>query len=253
MDIIEQYISALFSKLPATLDILHLKDEVTADALRTFTRLCDEGMDSNTAIGTVLSSLGSLSDILARHGMEYPMPVQTPDAAAQPAPEAESLSDEVEDYLYAQYNIARMNALGVGLCILSPCFPMLFDGAPRFLGHWISEGLAGVGLFGAIAFAVMLFIYASSMQKSWRGFPHIVQLTAGMREELRRREADYNAQRTEHIALGVGLCIFSPAPAIFFDSGFGAMLMFAFIAVGVYLLILSGVRTHACRKLLKNS
>lgn len=253
MDIIEQYISALFAKLPATLDILHLKDEVTADALHTFNRLCSEGMDPNTAIGTVLSSLGSLSDILARHGMEYPMPANSAADAAASSPDSEALSDEVEDYLDAQYKIARMNACAVGLCVLSPALFALADAMPSFLGHWIGDSLAGVGFFGAIAFAVMLFIYASSMQKSWRGFPHVVQLTAGMREELRRRESDYAAQHTEHIALGVGLCIFSPAPVILFDNAFGAMLMFALIAAGVYLLLLSNVRAKACRKLLKNS
>lgn len=252
MDIIEQYINALFAKLPATLDILHLKDEVTSHALQTYSRLCDEGTDSNTAIGTVLSSLGSLSDILARHGMEYPMPANTAADSAAPTPDFEALSDDVEDYLDAQYKIARMNAWGVGLCILSPAFLVLMDIIPRFLGHWIGERLAGVGFCGAIAFAVMLFIYAGCMQKSWRGFPHVAHLTAGMREELRRRDCDYAAQCTEYVALGCGLCIFSLAPVIFFGNAFGAALMFAFVAAGVYLFILSNVRSKACRKLLKN-
>ena len=250
MDIIEQYISALFAKLPATLEILHLKDAVVADALRTYNRLLEEGMDANTAVGTVLSSIGSLSDILARHGMEYPVPQSAPFVVDS---EPEMLSDEVEEYLDAKYNIARMNALATGLCILSPCFTFLFEGSLLFLGHWIGDGISAIGLFGSIAFAVMLFIYAGSMQKNWRGFAQTVHLTAGMCEELRRREADYRTQRTEYIALGVGLCIFSPAPTVIFDNNFGVILMFGCIALGVYLLILADARVKACRKLLKNA
>ena len=167
--------------------------------------------------------------------------------------DSEALSDETEDYLDAQYNITRMIALGVGLCICSPIFPLFFDNSFPILGHWIGDGLGAVGFFGAIALAVMLFIYAGSLQKSWHGYAHCVTLTAGMRQELRRRAADYAAQRTVNIAVGVGLCIFSPAMPIFFNSSFGAALMFAFVAVGVYMIILSGVRGKACRTLLKNS
>ena len=35
-----------------------------------------------------------------------------------PVIENEALSDETEDYLDAQYNITRMIAMGVGLCII---------------------------------------------------------------------------------------------------------------------------------------
>lgn len=253
METIEQYINALFAKMPASLAILHLRDEVLEEACASYDKLRADGMDQNTAVGSVLTSLGTLEDILARRGLTCPAPESAPASAPRYEPEAEALPDEVEDYLDAQYNISRMNALGVGLCICSPCFPMFFDGYPRLLGHWIGDGLGVVGFFGAIALAVMLFIYAGSMHKSWNGYASSVTLTAGMRLELRRRCADYAAQRTVHIAMGVGLCIFSPAMAVFFNSNLGAALMFGLVAIGVYLMILSGVRLKSCRKLLKNA
>lgn len=252
METIEQYISALFAKMPASLEILHLRDEVLDQARACYEKLRSEGMEKNAAVGSVLASLGSIDDILARHGIAYPVPQAAPSATAY-EPEAEALPDETEDYLDAQYNICRMNALGVGLCICSPIFPIFFDSSFYLLGHWIGGSLGAVGFFGAIALAVMLFIYAGSMQRSWRDYARTVVLTAGMRQELRHRMADYAAQRTMHIAVGVGLCIFSPAPAMLFDSGFGAALMFALVAIGVYTLILSGVRMKACRNLLKNA
>lgn len=250
METIDQYISALFAKLPATLEILRLKDTVLTQAHDSFTDLVADGASEHEAAGKVLASLGSIEDILARNGMQMPRP-----GSANPvgdAYEAEPLEDETEDYLDAQYNIARMNALGVGLCIVSPACPILFDSVP-FFGYWLSESIGVVGMFGSVAIAVMLFIYASSLQKNWRSFPFSVYLTSGMREELRRRELDYAAQRTGHIALGVGLCIFSPAAPVLFQSGFGAALMFMMVAFGVYLMILSGVRIKSCRKLLRQS
>ena len=73
-----------------------------------------------------------------------------------------------------------------------------------------------------------------------------------MREERRRREMDYAAERTHRIALGVGLCIVSPAcPAILND--FGIALMFLFVAVGVSPLILPGVLAGACRQPLRKA
>lgn len=251
METISQYISALFAKLPATLDILHLKDAVLDEALASHKALVGEGLSEHEAIGRVLSSLGTIDEILARHGVELPDP-EPPYAHTDEPRDAEPLGDDTEDYLDAQYNVARMNALGVGLCICAPASPILFDSIPLF-GHFLSEGIGIVGMFGCVAVAVMLFIYANSVQKSWRSFPHSVYLTEGMREELRQREADYAAQRTGNIALGVGLCIFSPAGPILFNNGFGAALMFLMVALGVYLIILSGVRGKSCRKLLRNS
>lgn len=257
METISRYISALFAKLPATLEILHLKDQVQQDAERAYEASVRAGHSENEALGEVIASLGTIEEILARHGVEPPQP-QAPDAPEAPQGgwdeagcEPEPLSDEVEDYLDAQYAIARMNALGVGLCILSPACPVFFGTFP-LLGHFLSDSVGIFGLFGCIAVAVMLFIYAGSLQKSWKGFASDARLTHGMREELRRREMDYAAERTNRIALGVGLCIVSPAcPAILND--FGVALMFLCVAVGVYLLILSGVRAGACHKLLKKA
>ena len=257
METIGRYISALFAKLPATLEILHLKDQVQQDAERAYEASVRAGHSENEALGEVIASLGTIEELLARYGVEPPQP-QAPGAPEAPQDgwdeagcEPEPLSDEVEDYLDAQYTIARMNAVGVGLCVFSPACSIFFGSIP-LLGYLLSESVGIFGLFGCVAVGVMLFIYASSMQKSWKGFACDVRLTAGMREELRRREMDYAAERTHRIALGVGLCIVSSAcPAILND--FGIALMFLCVAVGVYLLILSGVRAGACRKLLRKA
>jgi hypothetical protein len=253
METIDQYVNALFAKLPATLEILHLKDAVAEEARAQYAALCADGADPYAAVGRVLSSIGSVDELLARHGVSLS---SSGSAAVQEAPsldsDVEPLDEETEDYLDAQYNAARMIALGVGLCIVSPAFPILYDLFPRFLGHFLGEGLGAVGLFGAIAAAVMLFIYANSLKQSWRAYPYAAQLTAGMRRELRLRAADYAARRTGSIALGVGLCIFSVSMPIFFNSALGAALMFAMVAWGVYLMILSDTRAKACRRLLKN-
>lgn len=250
METITQYINALFAKMPASLEILHLRDAVLEQARAAFVKLRENGMDESTAVGTVLASMGSLDDILARNGMKPTAPQPVQDA---PEPDTEALPDDIEDYLDAQYNICRMNALGVGLCICAPIFAIFFDSGFSFLGHWIECGeLGAIGLFGSVAIAVMLFIYSNSLQKGWRDFPQTVLLTAGMCRELRRREADYAAQRTAYIAAGVGLCIFSPAMGILFNhSSIGPALMFGLVAVGVFLLIISNIKASACRKLLK--
>ncbi len=257
METINQYISSLFAKLPATLDILHLKDTVQEEAQASYAAFVKEGVSENEALGRVISSLGTIDDILKRSGVELPDESgdeSAPrDARASDEPcESEPLPDDAEDYLDAQYNISRMNALGVALCICAPVCPIVFDSIP-LLGHFLSEGIGAAGFFGCVAVAVMLFIYAGSLQKSWRNIPYTVHLTGGMREELRRRSAFYDEQRATHIALGVGLCIFSPAAPLLFGESFGAGLLFVMVAMGVYMMILSGTRAKFCRKLLRNS
>lgn len=253
METINQYISSLFAKLPATLDILHLKDTVQEEAQASYAAFVKEGVSENEALGRVISSLGTIDDILKRSGVELPDESAPRDARASDEPyESEPLPDDAEDYLDAQYNISRMNALGVALCICAPVCPIVFDSIP-LLGHFLSEGIGVVGFFGCVAVAVMLFIYAGSLQKSWRNIPYTVHLTGGMREELRRRSAFYDEQRATHIALGVGLCIFSPAAPFLFGESFGAGLLFVMVAMGVYMMILSGTRAKFCRKLLRNS
>lgn len=257
METINQYISSLFAKLPATLDILHLKDTVQEDAQASYNAYIKEGVSEHEALGRVLSSLGTIDEILERAGVKLPdedADERAPQGArASDEPyESEPLTDDAEDYLDAQYNISRMNALGVALCICAPVCPIVFDSIP-LLGHFLSEGIGVVGLFGCVAVAVMLFIYAGSLQKSWRNLPYSISLTGGMREELRRRCAFYDEQRATHIALGVGLCIFSPAAPFLFGEGFGAGLLFVMVAMGVYLMILSGARAKFCRRLLRNS
>lgn len=250
MNTIEQYINGLFGKLPASIDLLRLKDSVITKAKMQYSELIAQGISEHEAVGTVLHTLGSIDDILRAHDVSIPdVPPAAPYTQAPNYDDAEPLEDAVEDYLDAQYHIARMNALGVGLCICCPVAPLLLESIP-FVGWWLGGSLGAVGFFACIALAVMLFIYSGNMKKSWRNFPYSIRLTEGMRMELRRREDDYAAQRASHIALGVGLCVFSPAaPAIL--NSFGAALMFLMIGFGVGLMILSDVRGKACRKLMK--
>ena len=69
METIDQYVNALFAKLPATLEILHLKDAVAEEARAQYAALCADGADPYAAVGRVLSSIGSVDELLARHGV----------------------------------------------------------------------------------------------------------------------------------------------------------------------------------------
>ena len=145
MDIIEQYVNALFAKLPASLEILHLRDDVLEEARASYARLCEDGLDRDAAVGRVLSRLGSLNEILARHGMDASV-ANAPSAPSDPPViENEALSDETEDYLDAQYNITLMIAMGVGLCICSPIFPPSLTTPSPFSGTGSAMGWARSG------------------------------------------------------------------------------------------------------------
>ena len=66
METINRYISALFAKLPATLEILHLKDQVQQDAERAYEASVRAGHSENEALGEVIASLGTIEELLAR-------------------------------------------------------------------------------------------------------------------------------------------------------------------------------------------
>lgn len=245
MNTIQTYINSIFAPLPATLEILHLKDEIIDKAQMHFRELRASGMSENEAVGMVLNQIGTLDDIMDRSKARR----------SSGTSEESALPGRVEEYIDAQHSLAVMNGIGVALCIMAPAFAVVFDsGLFYILGG--SDVFGVLGMFASVAIAVMIFIYSSSMKKSWKGFPYTVFLTPDMCTELSRRCADEAPRRTASTAVGVGLCIMAPAFMIIGDtilrSGeFGIIFMFAAVACAVFLFMTSGVREKACRRLLK--
>ena len=157
-----------------------------------------------------------------------------------------SMAEAVE-YLEKNSKKALYVAVGVALCILSPVAAILFE--ILFEDTALSE-LSPIFIFLSVAAAVGLFIYAGSLMKKFEFMEKECLDTEygvdGMVKEKREREQPKN---TLHLIIGVILCILSFVPAIVLETisendnivDLGGVLLFVIVAVGVFLIVNSGI------------
>lgn len=157
-----------------------------------------------------------------------------------------SMAEAVE-YLDKNEKKAKLIALGVALCILSPVTAIAFE---ILFTNTILAELGVIFLFLVVAVAVGIFIYTGSFMKKFAYMEKECLDTEygvdGMVKE--KREID-RPKTTKQLIIGVILCIVSVVPVCVWDVIFGesyfedvgALFFFGFVAAGVYNIVKSAV------------
>ncbi len=149
---------------------------------------------------------------------------------------------EANDFLTQNSKHAFLIASGVALCIVSVTPTILFD----IFNNSVLQDLSAVFMFLIIAFAVGLFIFSSmSMKKFDYLEKNCIDTEYGVDGMVKTKKEQYQPKHTMMIAFGVILCILSVVPVIAFsasvDSDFfaliGTVLLFVFVAVGVFMIV----------------
>lgn len=237
METIRNYLETMFAKLPSTFEVQKAKQELGQIMEDKYTELIRDGKNENEAVGIVISEFGNLDELAEELGIRD-FVIQE-NKGTNGAFRGVGLA-EVKDYLHDRTRSAYTVALGVFLCIISCC------GYMTNLGRsWRSREVFGVCfMFLSVAAAVGLFMYSNFVMGKWKFLRESVcSVDFATAEYVHNRREGFRVTYAMMITIGVILCILSVLPVIISDSlfgrsgGFGVVLMFVSVGIGVFLFV----------------
>ena len=166
-------------------------------------------------------------------------------------------------YLELLRNISSKIALGVALCILSPVSLIGLTGLSGGQAGTVFSGQAAVGagvtiLLLMVAAAVALFIIYGRKAEVYDFFEkEPIELAYGVKGLVEKEKFGYEAVHSRKLVLGIVLCILSAVPIMVLAVNevlviFGVNLCLILVAVGVYLLVSTGIIYGGFQKLLES-
>lgn len=168
-------------------------------------------------------------------------------------------------YLELLRNVSSKIALGVSLCILSPVCLIGLAGLSDEEGGYIISETAAVSmgmtiLLLLVASAVAIFLINGRKIEEYEFLEkEPVELAYGVKGLVEKEKFGYEAAHSRNLVLGIVLCILSAVPimilAVSDDNGMlailGVDLCLLLVAVGVYLLVSTGILYGGFQKLLE--
>ncbi len=251
MEAIRNYLENMFANLPNTEEVQRAKSELLQMMEDKYASLIEEGKKENEAVGIVISEFGNLDEIAETLGISHVK------SSSSDTKRRHVSREEASQYVLDRTRHSFLIGVGVLLCIISPIFPILFDGM-------ISEERGdafGVALFFlSIAAAVGIFIYAGSIMKKWDFINKcLCSIDYQTADELHQAQKMNLSAKTLFLIIGVLLCIISVIPVsiadsigagLFFSDALSPAIMFLMVGIGVMLIIYSNGRNGAYAALL---
>lgn len=249
METIRAYLETMFQNLPNLPQVQKAKHELGQMMEDKYQELKNEGKTENEAVAVVISEFGNLDELAGELGIE--------NAVCEETVNARRLSlDEAKQYIRDRIQSAYRRALGVLLCIMSPCGAAIFD-------YYQSEELETIGnvlLLAMIAVAVGLFVYTGYSMGKWKFLKtQSCSIDFATAEYVSNEKENSRMVGGLMVTIGVVLCIFSVVPVLIFDDligmayleGYGEALMFLMVGIGVFLFLSAKERREAYDTLLK--
>ncbi len=257
MDIIRNYLETMFGGLPNTEEVLNAKQELLVKMEEKYNRLLAEGKAENEAIGAVIAELGNQDDIVERLGLAA---TEYKDRSFGRNISYEDAFDFISDMSVSRFILA----LGIMLCISSPIGLVMAGGMEALsLSGLVNRMSFGVGfmiLLITVAIGVGLIILSTSKTKKWKYLKkENCTLDLFTAKSIAEEQVANQFNKNVMLAVGIGLCIISVAPAIvidtissndFLNDGVAPTLLFIMVAIGVFLIIASGAKDNAYKTLL---
>ncbi len=248
MNAIRNYLDNMFRNLPNTEAVRKAKSELLQMMEDKYEELIAEGKTENEAVGIVISEFGNLDELADSLGI-------TEAVQENPDENKPMLSmQRVKDYITMNNGNSIIAPLGIALCIFSVAMNIVDEIIP--LG--ILNGLLGIGgMFGLIAIAVGLFIFSGIRTKEYAEVMNKeCSLSIECAEYVRNERKSFKTSYGLMMSFGIALCILSVVNPVVFDripyisSSFGAVMFFAFIALGVFLITSANTRMDGYDRLL---
>lgn len=224
MESLQVYLDGLFKDVPPSATVRQAKADLLAAMEDHYHDALTRGLSASEALGEVISSVGSIDEVLAALDVH---PGSNEDTEA---PEALTTED-AQTYWQATLRYAAGLGLGVALCIASVALAVLFD------GNADTDALSAISFLLAVAGGVASIIFATTHRRRVaRGLRQFAVTTSINRLAARRLEA-YQRPRMIGLVAGITCCICSIIPAIIIADNLGAVLLLLMVAIGVFYMI----------------
>lgn len=219
-----------------------------------------EGAQSIPDISKVIelsNIFGVSTDYLLKDELEFEDNTPVEDVKERKAVSIE----EVNEYLEIIDKTRKMNALGVLLCITSPVvllFLLMFYNLYSF-DERLAVGLGIILLILQVAIAIALFIISGFKMKKFEFLnTDIFETKYGVTGLVKEKKNQYSQTHITMNVVGVLLCVLSAVPllaTVFIADGkyvlLGVCILLVLCALGVYILVDSGIKMEAYNQLLQ--
>ena len=263
METIRQYLETMFARLPDTPEVRRAKEELLQMMEDKYNELLAEGRSDNEAVGTVIAEFGNLDEVAEELGIRGVMNGGKDSGRTAGDAARQVTAEEAEQYLRDNKRNAFRIALGVFLCICSVIGPVMTEAVVSMKEVPGRDAFGVLTMMGMIALAVFLFVFSGLIMKKWLfiqkepfhlDFPTKQRVTAD-RERFRVPHALF-------MTIGIVLCVICFVPAAVLDEvdygldnvldldAVGAVFLFIFVGVGVFLIIYGNMVNHGFEKLL---
>ena len=247
MNTIRNYLDNMFRNLPNTEAVRKAKAELLQMMEDKYDELIKEGKTDNEAVGIVISEFGNLDELAESLGIGEQVTESAEDAKPMLS------MDRVKEYLDMNNQRAILIPLGIALCIFCSAFNIIADMTP-----FIHETMGVSAMFMAIAAAVILFIIARGKRREFAEiYRKEVSLSIESAEYVRAERKNFRSGYGLMSSIGIGLCILSIINPIIVSSipyvkdSFGAVMLFLFIALGVFLITSSHTKMKGYDRILE--
>ncbi|MBO6046858.1 MAG: hypothetical protein J6P61_03805 [Erysipelotrichaceae bacterium] len=235
METIRNYLDAMFAQYAPTPNVIKAKHELEAMMEDKYTELRADGTPENEAIAIVISEFGNLEDLAEDLGLK------TNSHDDNPFDNHILTVEQIDSFIADSDLSAKIIAIGVMLCILSPVGAIIAD----IFDTDVSNTIGAIQLFCCIAAAVACFVYNSYIMKKWKFMEKEgYTLVYGTQNYVESLNEGYAQQHVTLKVVGIALCILCIVPPIIMDlfhsklyDSLGGALLFTVVAFGVGLLV----------------
>jgi len=243
MNIIKTYIENIFVSLPNTKEVNKMKHDLLLNMEEKYLELKKNGKTENEAIGIVISEFGNIEELANELGVSITHTEENKETIIS--------VEEAKDYMTASKKNGFKIALGVFLVLIGISIFITYLNQTTSSG--INTFLGFIILFGFIAAAVGLFIYAGINLSKFEYLKSNVIINNNIKEVVKLEKKNFDSKFTIGLIISVTLFIFSPIPLIFFsvindDLGIekydyvtGISILLLMIAIGCLIIISLGM------------
>lgn len=171
--------------------------------------------------------------------------------------------EQANEYLNQRTKFSLLIAVGVLLCILAVIPMLILDAFSVLPNSAVTENFAGAAgliiMFTMVAIAVCLFVYCGFKNAPYEFLDNEpFETEYGVSGVVKEKQKEYRGTYIKFNTAGIILCVLSPVPLFvgsFREDDFFMImmlcLMLALASIGVFMLVLAGVKDAAMLRLLK--
>ena len=216
IDVIENYLDALFGVHPTTPEMKQAKEEMLAMMEDRYKELIRKGHNQNEAVGKVMAEFGNADELVRDFGVQDKRRDKNESRRNEEDTGWISYQEAVE-YIQVMEKIGFKIGLGVWLCISSPTVLLVLMGLKEVNGMENALAIAlGVSvLLVCIAVAVSLFIYSGiRMQRydAWK--KDIFWMDQETKRYVKSLRETFRSAFAANLIVGIVVCIISGIPII---------------------------------------